>query len=87
MEFKYLYANICVLFLKVLILLLIVIEKILVIVFLPKRIEYTSISRRGGVFVFVNVEEKNKLKIFRNGNLINPNTSWKLFIYLRGGGD
>ena len=58
MEFKYLYANICVLFLKVLILLLIVIEKILFIVFLPKRIEFTSISRRGGVFVFVNVRKK-----------------------------
>ena len=72
--------------LKVLILLLIVIEKILFIVFLTKRIEFTSISRRGGVFVFVNVEKKNKLKIFRNGNLINPNTSWKLFIYLRGAG-
>ena len=66
--------------------LLIVIGKILFIVFFPKRIEFTSISRRGGVFVFVNVL-KNKLKIFRNGNLINPNTSWKLFIYLRGGGD
>ena len=44
--------------LKVLILLLIVIEKILFIVFLTKRIEFTSISRRGGVFVFVNVEKK-----------------------------
>ena len=45
-------------FLKVLILLLIVIGKILFIVFFPKRIEFTSISRRGGVFVFVNVEKK-----------------------------
>lgn len=85
-EFKYLQGDICVLFLKVLILLLKVIGKILVIVFFPKRIEFTSISRGGGVFVFVNVK-KNKLKIFRNGNLINPNTSWKLFIYLQGGGD
>ena len=63
-----------------------VIEKILFIVFFPKRIEFTSISRSGGVFVFVKVKKK-KLKIFRNGNLINPNTSWKLFIYLREGGD
>ena len=45
-------------FLKVLILLLIVIGKILFIVFFPKRIEFTSISRRGGVFVFVNVLKK-----------------------------
>ena len=57
-EVKYLQGNICVLFLKVLILLLKVIEKVLVIVFFPKRIEFTSISRRGGVFVFVNVKKK-----------------------------
>ena len=57
-EFKYLQGDICVLFLKVLILLLKVIGKILVIVFFPKRIEFTSISRGGGVFVFVNVKKK-----------------------------
>ena len=57
-EFKYLQGNICVMFLKVLILLLIVIGKILFIVFFRKRIEFTSISRRGGVFVFVNVLKK-----------------------------
>ena len=38
--------------------LLIVIGKILFIVFFRKRIEFTSISRRGGVFVFVNVRKK-----------------------------
>lgn len=43
---------------KVLILLLMVIEKILFIVFFPKRIEFTSISRSGGVFVFVKVKKK-----------------------------
>ena len=58
MEFKYLQGTICVMFLKVLILLLIVIGKILFIVFFRKRIEFTSISRRGGVFVFVNVLKK-----------------------------